>query len=58
MLELEDCCLRAEECARRADAAMTPDLRKRYRLLEQSWRYLVRIKLKRREDDARLPHPG
>jgi hypothetical protein len=58
MLQAEDCRLRAEECARRAEATMIPDLRKRYRHLELSWRYLVRLKLKRREDEARLPHSG
>ena len=58
MLQAEDCCLRADEYARRAEAAATPDLRKRYRFLEQSWRYLVRLKLKRREDEARLFHSG
>ena len=48
MLQAEDCQARAEECARLAEAAVNPRLVARYRHLERSWLYLVRLKLRAR----------
>src|SRR5215213_8743519 len=44
MLQAEECQRRADECALLADATVNPILLARYRHLEASWRYLVRLK--------------
>lgn len=48
MLQAEDCQARAEECARLAEAAVNPRIVARYRHLERSWLYLVRLKRRAR----------
>ncbi len=52
MLRADECQLRADEFGRLADTAMIPDLAARYRRLQQSWLYLVRMKLTRARQGA------
>src|SRR5215203_1121731 len=47
VLQVEECQRRADECARLADATVNSILVARYRHLEASWRYLVRLKKRR-----------
>jgi hypothetical protein len=48
MLQAEDCRRRADECARLAEAAVSPVEIARFRHLELSWLYLYRMKLRAR----------
>lgn len=57
MLQAEECQERAEECARLAEAAENPRLVARYRHLERSWLYLVRLKLRARGEEP-ADEPG
>ncbi len=58
MTQAEDCQRRADECARLAAAATTEQAAARYRFLEHSWLYLLRMKLRKRvpATAARRPH--
>jgi hypothetical protein len=56
MLQVEECQQRADESARLAEETVNPLLIARYRFLEASWLYLVRLKHKARaQREARLP---
>jgi hypothetical protein len=55
MLQAEDCQSRADECARLAAATVNPGLVARYRHLERSWLYLVRLKAKARAEKQGAP---
>lgn len=57
MLQAEECQQRAEECARLAETAVNPRLVARYRHLERSWLYLVRLKLRARGEEP-TEEPG
>jgi hypothetical protein len=48
MLIVQDCERRADECARLAEAARDPVQNPRYRHLELSWLYLLRLKARAR----------
>ena len=48
MLQAEDCQLRADACARLAAAATDEQSAARYRHLELSWLYLLRLKLRKK----------
>jgi hypothetical protein len=53
---VEECQQRADEFARLAEETVNPLLIARYRFLEASWLYLVRLKHKARaQREARLP---
>jgi hypothetical protein len=47
MIQAEDCQRRADECARLAAAATSEQAAARYRFLELSWLYLLRMKLRK-----------
>jgi hypothetical protein len=53
MLQAEDCQRRADECARLAAATTDEQAAARYRYLELSWLYLLRLKLRKKH-----PLPG
>jgi len=55
MLQVEECQQRADEFARLAEETVNPLLVARYRFLEASWLYLVRLKKARVQREARLP---
>ena len=58
MLQAEECQRRADECARLADATVNSILIARYRHLESSWRYLVRLKTRTEQLPARTRSLG
>jgi hypothetical protein len=56
MLQAEECQKRADECARLAEETVNPLLVSRYRFLQASWLYLVRLKSRARaRREARIP---
>jgi hypothetical protein len=55
LLQVEECQQRADEFARLAEETVNPLLVARYRFLEASWLYLVRLKKARAQREARLP---
>ena len=53
MLQAEECQKRADECARLAEASVSPVQIARYRHLETAWLYLFRLKLRARLEAER-----